>query len=146
MKQAYYDTQEDTSMKRPLLTMTGFLCLGVPALAQPPAAQPPSQPPCLQQINIYSFDAVPGNRSLVVTDRAHRRYRINFMGICSGLQFNMGLAFRTRGTSNLSCIAKGDSVLHRDPAGPPECVIKSVEWQTPALDKADAEAKVARNR
>jgi hypothetical protein len=68
------------------------------------------------------------------------------MGICNGLQFNMGLAFRTHGVGTLSCIAKGDSVIHRDPAGPPACTIKSVEWQTPVLDKADADARAARGR
>ena len=124
-------------MTRRLLTIAGLSWLCAPALAQPPAPQP-TQPPCLQQINIYSFDPVPGNRSLIVTDRARKRYRVNFMGVCGGLQFNMGLAFKTRGAGRLSCVSRGDSVIHRDPAGPPECIIRSVEWQTPALDKADA--------
>lgn len=132
-------------MTRSLLTIAALLSLSMPALAQPPAP-PPAQPPCLRQIDIWSFDPVPGNRALIVTDQRHRRYRVNFMGVCSGLQFNMGLAFRTHGVGNLSCVSRGDSVIHRDPAGPPMCTIRSVEWQTPALDKADAAAKAAGQR
>lgn len=132
-------------MTRRLLTIAAFFCLSMPALAQAPSAPPPSGRACLQQINIYSFDSVPGNRALIVTDRARKRYRVNFMGVCSGLQFNTGLAFKTHGISSLSCIARGDSVIHRDTAGPPQCIIQSVEWQTPALDKADAQAKAAAN-
>ena len=131
-------------MTRSLLTIPAFLCLIAPALAQVPAPVP-TDPPCLTQRSLWSFNPVPGNRALIAEDQAHRRYRVNFMGICSGLQFNMGLAFKTHGVGTLSCIAKGDSVLHRDVAGPPECIIKSVEWQTPALDKADADAKAARH-
>lgn len=107
------------------------------ALAQTPAAPQP----CLRQNNIWSFDPVPGNRALVVTDRLHRRYRVNFMGFCPNLQFHLGLGFKTRGTSSLACIEKGDSVIVRDPSSPPECIIQSVVPQTAALDKADAAAK-----
>ena len=131
-------------MTRHLLAIAALVCLSAPALAQPPSSM--GQPPCLRQADIWSFNPVPGNRSLIAEDQRHRRYRVNFMGICSGLQFNMGLAFKTRGVGTLSCISRGDSVLHRDVAGPPECIIQSVEWQTPALDKADAEAKAAMHR
>jgi hypothetical protein len=109
-----------------------------PAMAQAPA--PPAKPPCLQQINIYDFTPVPGNRSLIVTDRARKRYRLNFMGICNGLQYHMGLRFKTFG-SNLSCVARGDSVITRDIAGPPQCIIKDIQYQTSAMDQADALAK-----
>jgi hypothetical protein len=113
-----------------------------PAMAQPPA---PAKPPCLTQINIYDFSPVPGNRSLVVTDRLHKRYRLNFMGICNGLQFHVGLRFKTFG-SNLSCVARGDSVITRDVAGPPSCIIKDIQYQTPAMDQTDAAALAKKNR
>jgi hypothetical protein len=126
-------------MTRHLLTIAVLACLSAPALAQPDA-------PCLRQRDIWSFSPVTGNRALIVEDQAHRRYRVSFMGICNGLQFNMGLAFRTHGVGTLSCLARGDSVIHRDEAGPPICTIRSIEWQTPALDRADAQAKAARQR
>ena len=128
-------------MTRSLLA-AGFLLLSVPAIAQP-APPPPSEPPCLRQRNIYDFKTVPGNRSLIVTDLARKRYRLNFIGTCYNLQYQLGLAFRTRGVGTLSCVEKGDSVLQRDVVGPQECIVQSVEYQTVALDKADAAAAAA---
>jgi len=128
-------------MTRSLLA-AGFLLLPVPAIAQP-APPPPSEPPCLRQRNIYDFKTVPGNRSLIVTDLARKRYRLNFVGVCYNLQYQLGLAFRTRGVGTLACVERGDSVLQRDVVGPNQCLIQSVEYQTPALDKADIEAAAA---
>jgi hypothetical protein len=119
------------------LVCTAAMCAAVPAVAQPPA-------PCLRQIEMYSFDAVPGNKSLIVTTRDHARYRVNFQIPCHDLQFHLGLKFKTFGTSNLSCVARGDQVLARDPAGPGFCMIQSVQMQTPELDKLDADAKAAK--
>ena len=103
----------------------------------------PSDPPCLRQRNIYDFKTVPGNRSLIVTDLARKRYRLNFVTACYNLQYQLGLGFKTRGVGTLSCVEKGDSVLQRDVVGPNQCLIQSVEYQTPALDKADVEAAAA---
>ena len=124
------------------LLAAGLLFVAVPAIAQP-APPPPSEPPCLRQRNIYDFKPVPGNRSLIVTDLARKRYRVNFIGVCYNLQFHLALGFRTRGVGTLSCVERGDSVLQRDVVGPNTCIIQSVEYQTPALDKADAEAAAA---
>ena len=133
-------------MTRSLLT-TALLCAGLfvvvgPAIAQPVA--PPVPSACLRQRNIYDFKTVPGNnRSLVVIDLTRNRYRLNFMNTCYNLQYHLGLGFKTRSAGTLSCVAKGDSVLQRDVVGPQECIIQSVEYQTPALDKADADAAAA---
>lgn len=129
-------------MKRFILIALGTL-VSTAAFAQP-SAPPPGSSPCLRQVDIYSFNPVPGNRSLIVEDRAHKRYRVNFNGICTGLQFNLGVAFKTRGVGTLACLSRGDSILRRDPVGPRECFVQGVEWQTPALDKADAQAKAAK--
>lgn len=128
-------------MKYSLLA-AGLLLVAVPAIAQP-APPPPSEPPCLRQRNIYDFKPVPGNRSLIVTDLARKRYRVNFVGACYNLQYHLTLGFRTRGVGTLSCVERGDSVLQRDVVGPNTCIIQSVEYQTPALDKTDAEAAAA---
>ena len=130
-------------MKRALFAVA-FLFTGlfvVEALAQP--AAPPAEPACLRQRNIYDFQTVPGNRSLIVIDLARKRYRLNFMGVCYNLQYHLNLGFKTRGVGTLSCVEKGDSVLQRDEVGPNQCIIKSVEYQTPALDRVDAEAAAA---
>ena len=100
--------------------------------------------PCLRQRNIYDYQLVPGNRSLVVIDLARQRYRLNFIGTCYNLQHQFGLAFKSRGVGTLSCIARGDEIQLRDPVGPNQCIIRSVELQTPALDRADRDALQAR--
>lgn len=125
-------------MRRYLLT-AALLCSVTPVMAQPPASPPqPSEQACLRQANMYSFKVVPGNRSLIVTTIDNRRYRVNIMGQCNNLQYNMALHFKTKGTSNLSCVSKGDSVLYRDPAGPGICIVHDVQYQTSALDQQDA--------
>ena len=122
-----------------------------PALAQQPyPSKPiPNEPPCLRPVNLYDYQLVPGNRSLVVIDRSRQRYRLNFMGVCYNLQYHLTLGFKTRGTGQLSCVSKGDSVFMRDPVGPNTCIVKDVQYQTAALDQADAaaaaEAKAKRN-
>ena len=133
-------------MTRYLLT-AAFLFSAVPAIAQP-TAQPaaPSDPACLRQVNMYDFKPVPGNRSLIVIDRGGKRYRVNFIGQCFDLQYPLGLRFKTNGTSNLSCVSKGDSVRFRDPASPGICIIRDVQYQTPALDQQDAAAAAAKQQ
>ena len=117
----------------------------MPAWAQPPAPVP-QEPACLRQVNMYDFKPVPGNRSLIVIDQGGKRYRVNFMGQCYNLQYPMGLRFKTHGTSDLSCVSKGDQVTFRDPAGPGICIIRSVEYQTPALDQQDAAQAAAKQQ
>jgi hypothetical protein len=130
-------------MTRYLLT-AALLCSAVPAMAQQPGPSPtPTDPPCLRQISMYDFKFVPGNRSLIVIDRSRRRYRVNFMSQCFNIQYSLGLRFKTNGTSNLSCVSKGDSVRFRDPASPGICIIRDVQYQTPALDQQDAAAAAA---
>jgi hypothetical protein len=130
-------------MTRTLL-IAALLCTSVPAIAQPYQPYPPkpipNEPACLRQRNIYDFKPVPGNRSLVVIDLARQRYRLDFMGICYNLQYHLGVGFKTHGAGSLSCVSKGDSVIVRDPVTPAPCIIKDIQYQTAAMDQADAAA------
>jgi hypothetical protein len=132
-------------MTRRFWIAAAFVSATAPALAQPPA--PPAAhtpgPACLTQINIYDYQPVEGNRALVVIDRSRRRYRLTFNAPCYNLQYHVGLRFKSFG-SNLSCLARGDSVLLRDRTGPGQCFIKDIQYQTPAMDRADADAALAR--
>ena len=121
-------------------------CLAVPAFAQPlrPAEPVPSAPACLRPINLYDFKPVPGNRSLIVIDQARLRYRVNFMGVCSNLQYHLSVGFKTHGAGSLSCLAKGDSVIVRDVVTPVPCIINDIQYQTAAMDQADAAAAAAK--
>jgi hypothetical protein len=132
-------------MCRYLIAAT-LLCSAAPALAQPQPAAPPQQPACLVQRNIYDYHPVPGNRSLVVTDLARQRYRVNFVTPCYDIQYNLSLRFKTNGVTALSCVTKGDQVLFNNPAGPGFCLIRDVEYQTPAMDQQDAAAAAARKQ
>jgi hypothetical protein len=125
-----------------IAALGGLFMSDVVAMAQPPRPMPPG-PACLRQREIYDFQPVAGNRSLVVIDRSRQRYRLTFMGICSNLQYHLGLGFKTFGAGTLSCVAKGDSVLLRDVVGPNKCIIKDIQYQTPAMDQADAAAAAA---
>jgi hypothetical protein len=129
-------------MIRLLLAATALSVAAAPAMAQAPApaAPPPTTPPCLVQTNIYDFQFIPGNRSLVVIDRARQRFRLNFVGICQNVQFKFGLRFKTFGVTQLACLRKGDQVLYSDPVGPGFCVIRDIQYQTPEMDKQDAAA------
>jgi hypothetical protein len=126
------------------LACAGVLSLQTSVLAQAaaPRAAPAGQA-CLRQRTIYDFQLVPGNRSLVVTDLARQRYRLNFIGKCYNIQHQFGLRFKTFGVGTLSCVDKGDSVLLNDPVGPNQCIIQGIEYQTPALDRADYAAALA---
>jgi hypothetical protein len=129
-------------MMRYLLT-AALLFSAAPALAQSEAPQtlPPAGPPCLIQTNIYDTQLVPGNRSLVVIDRARQRFRLNFIGTCYDIQYKLRMRFKTYGVTPLSCVSKGDKVLFENPAGPGFCVIRDIQYQTPVMDQQDAAAK-----
>jgi len=123
------------------LWIAALLCATTPALAQPYPPKPiPNEPPCLRPLNLYDYQLVPGNRSLVVIDRARQRYRLNFMGVCSNLQYHLSVGFKTHGVGGLSCLSKGDSVIVRDVVTPAPCIIKDIQYQTAAMDQADAAA------
>jgi len=123
-------------------------CAALPAFAQPSQPYPPkpipNEPACLRERNIYDFKPVPGNRSLVVIDLARQRYRLNFMGVCSNLQYHLSVGFKTHGVGGLSCLSKGDSVIVRDVVTPAPCIIKDIQYQTAAMDQADAAAAAAK--
>ena len=122
-----------------IAVLGGLLLSDGYAMAQSVRAAPPG-PACLRQREIYDFQPVAGNRSLVVIDRSRQRYRLTFMGICSNLQYHLGLGFKTFGAGGLSCVSKGDSVIMRDVVGPNQCIIKDIQVQTPAMDQADIAA------
>ncbi len=134
-------------MIRHVLLAATLLCVAVPAVARPYRDRDRREAPCLRQRNIHDYQIVPGDRSLVVTDIARQRYRLNFIGRCYDLKHNFGLAFRTRGVGTLSCVTRGDSVYNSQALGAgKQCIVESVEYQTRALDRMDYEAMQARDQ
>ena len=129
-----------------LLASTAFAT--VPAMAQnyQSAAPPLAEKACLRPAQIYDYHPVPGNRAIVVTDLARKQYRLSFMGTCHDLQYHIGLRFKTFGTGGLSCVSRGDQIQMNDPVNPNPCIVQSIDYQTPALEQADAAAAAAKRR
>jgi hypothetical protein len=125
---------------------TGVLAASAVMAQDYRAAPPPGERACLRPAQIYDYHPVPGNRAIVVTDLARKQYRLTFMGTCHDLQFHIGLRFKTFGTGGLSCVARGDQIQMRDPVNPNPCIIQSIDYQTAALEQADAAAAAAKRR
>jgi len=123
-------------MTRYLLTaafLTGaLLSTEIAAIAQPaPPPPPPAERACLRPAQIYDYHPVPGNRAIVITDLARKRFRLTFMGTCRELQYHIALRFKTFGTGGLSCVGRGDQVQMNDPVNPNPCIVQSIDYQTP---------------
>src|SRR6476659_6280184 len=82
---------------------------GLAVLATTPAV---AEPGCLRGIDIYSFDAK-NDRTLIVENTRHLKYRLSLFGTCSSMRFKERLAFKTIGGSDLSCLSRGDEVRTR---------------------------------
>lgn len=106
-----------------------------------------AQQPCLQIGQVYDFNPVPGNQTLIVTDRQKNKFKLSFMAQCADLQFNTSLGFKSRGVGQLSCLATGDQVISPRGAGPADrCIIRKIENYTPAMEKADTAATAKSDR
>jgi hypothetical protein len=126
-------------MKKTLLVAGAILTvLAGPALAQ--------QRACLRIGEIYNWNAL-DDKTLIVEDNWHKKFKLRLIGTCYNLKFHEALAFRSRGSLGISCLDPGDSVIQRDFAmGASRCAITSIDYYTPeeeAADKAAAAAKKA---
>ena len=105
-----------------------------------------AQPHCLMLSQIWSWKAF-DNKTLIVEDNFHQKFKLGLMGYCPRLPFKLNLGFKAIGGTGLSCLTKGDEVISRDEAmGTFRCPIKSIVPYTPAMeqaDKASAAAKAA---
>lgn len=130
------------------MTKTRILMAALAALAAAPAAadqaaKPEAPQACLQIGRIWSWNA-PDNRTLIVENDTHQKFKLDLMGYCPGLTFKEALAFRSIGGMYLSCITPGDVVFFHDVGMETRCVISKVSAYTPAMEKSDKEAKEKR--
>jgi hypothetical protein len=107
-----------------------------------------AQKACLQVDSIYSWTAL-DDKTLIVEDNWHKKFKVKLIGVCSNLKFHNALAFKSVGGMGISCLTPGDDVISHDFAlGPQRCGVTSVDAYTPemeAADKAAAAAKKAAN-
>jgi hypothetical protein len=107
----------------------------VPAIAQSPQAAPPSA--CLRFGEIYDWKAQ-DNRSLIVEDNLHKKFKVALMGPCPSLTFKERVGFQSRDAMRLTCMRPGDNVTVRNMgSGTQRCPIRSIAAYTPAMQKAD---------
>lgn len=94
---------------------------------------------CLQQAQIYSWKAL-NDRTLIVEDKFHNKFKVDLMTPCQHLQFHQNLGFRTFSNTSLACVTKGDEVISGTAIGPQHCPIRSIEPYTAEMEKVDKEA------
>ena len=97
---------------------------------------------CLQQSQIYNWKAL-NDRTLIVEDNRHDKFKLSLMVSCQHLQFHENLGFRTFSNTALACVSKGDEVISGTAIGPQHCPIKTIEPYTPDMEKADKAAAEA---
>ena len=127
------------------MTKTLILAAALAAVVVAPAAaqqgdKPQEQHVCLQIGRIWNWHA-PDNRTLIVENDTHQKFKVDLMGYCPGLTFKEALAFRSIGGMSLSCITPGDVVFFHDVGMETRCVISKVSAYTPAMEKADKDAR-----
>lgn len=122
-------------MNRKLLVV-----LGLAVLASAPATAAPS---CLEIGEIWNWDA-PNDRTVIVEDNWHQKFKLTLMTKCINLTFKDRVEFKLIGEyTRLACISKGDEVLVHDPGMPQRCPIVDVVRYTPEMEKADKAAAAA---
>jgi hypothetical protein len=108
-----------------------------------PAAPVLSQS-CLELIRVWSFKAL-SNKTLIVEDIGHEKFKVTLMGYCPDLPYKQRLAFKVFGGTQLSCISRGDEVISQAYGSwlPWHCPIVDIVPYTPAMEKADKAAAAA---
>lgn len=112
------------------------MAIATPALANPN---------CLQLGLVYNWKVV-DNKTLIVEDELHQKFKLSLMGWCPALPYNETLGFRVIGSnSQLACISRGDQIIsHEHPLGAFRCPITNIIPYTPEMEKADKAAAAAK--
>ena len=119
-------------MKRIVLAALASAALALPAQANLT---------CLEIGRIWSWKAI-DNKTLIVEDELHQKFKVGLMGYCPRLPFKLDLAFKSvGGISGLDCLTKGDEVIERDISGGYSCPVTSIAPYTPAMEKTDQAAQ-----
>jgi len=134
-------------MMKAILVSAVILALAsaVPAIAQAPqtGAAPTA---CLRFGEIYDWKAQ-DNRTLIVEDNLHKKFKVSLMGTCPSLAFKERVGFQSRDAMRLTCMRPGDNVIVRSMgSGTQRCPIRSVAAYTPAMQKADEAAAAAKKQ
>lgn len=120
---------------------SALIAAGLASLIATPAL---ANPNCLELSQIWSWKAL-DNKTLVVEDNWHQKFKVSLMGYCPDLMFKQNLAFDVIGGTGLSCVSRGDQVISREQAmGAFRCPISNIVLYTPDMEKSDKAAAVAK--
>jgi len=98
--------------------MAAALLAATPALAQGTA--------CLRPTQMLEFKPLPKEQLLVI-DNWKKRYRVGFAGPCPHIGSYSQFTIKSAAAGPLACALAGDTILVRDPGGPPNrCIVKSI--------------------
>ena len=127
--------------------MKKALLLAVALVALAPTAAVADRP-CLQFGWIYNWKVI-NDKTLMVEDYHHRRFRVSLIGTCYNLNYYEQLGFKSRGALSISCLEPGDEVIQRDygiggAALGGRCAITHIDYYTPEMEAADRAAAEAR--
>ena len=98
---------------------------------------------CLEIGQIYNWKA-PDNKTLIVEDNWHKKFKVSLMVSCQDLTFKERVGFKSFGGTELSCLSKGDDVLVRNLGFPQRCPITDIVPYTPQMEQADKAAAAAK--
>lgn len=102
-----------------------------------------AQRACLQVGQIYNWNAL-DDKTLIVEDNRHKKFKLKLIGTCYNLKFHEALAFKSVGGIGISCLTPGDDVITRNfGTGPTRCAITSIDAYTPEMEAADKAAAAA---
>ena len=121
--------------------MKKALLLAAALVALAPAAAAADRP-CLEFGWIYSWKDI-NDKTLIVEDYNHRKYRLSLIGTCYNLRYYQQLGFKSRGALSLTCLAPGDEVIQRDygfGGFGGRCAITHIDYYTPEMEAADRAA------
>ena len=109
-------------MRKIILLVAGLAAaLSAPALANPT---------CLEFGEIYNW-TVTDDKTLIVEDNFHNRFKVGLMSTCPGLSFKERVGFKSMGAMQLSCLRPGDDVLiHNFGTGGQVCPITAIVPQS----------------
>lgn len=110
-----------------------FFVLLLPLAAQAqPAAPPKPAPICLRQDMVWGWKVV-DNKTLIVTDKAQKAYKVSLKPGCFNLNWHMRLGFKSYSGMGVSCLSRNDYVIVPPLTGQPgqRCFIADIAAYIP---------------
>ena len=94
----------------------------------------PASPVCLRQDMVWGWKVV-DDKTLIVTDKARKAYKVSLKPGCFDLKWHLRLGFKSYSGMGISCLERNDYVTVPPDAGMPaqRCFISEIVAYTPPL-------------